>query len=81
MATLIPADQSTPSRQVIRREQRDRVRAAFARLSSRDQEMLTLRHLEQLKLKVQAINDEPSTMELLYGYFPMNIGALIFWWL
>jgi len=38
-------------------------------------------HLEQLKLKVQMINDKPSTMELIYGYFPMNIGALILWWL
>jgi len=30
-------------------------------------------HLEQLKLKVQMINDEPTTMELVYGYFQMNI--------
>lgn len=38
-------------------------------------------HLEQLKLKVQMINDKPSTLERIYGYFQMNIGALIFWWL
>jgi len=37
--------------------------------------------LEQLKLKVQVINDEPSTMELVYRSISLNIGALIFWWL
>ena len=36
-------------------------------------------HLEQLKQKVQIINDKPTTMELIYGYISINIGTLIFW--
>lgn len=36
-------------------------------------------HLERLKLKVQMINDKPSTLELIYGYISINIGAFIFW--
>jgi hypothetical protein len=47
-------------------------------------EMTNLRfkeHLELLKLKVKGINDQPSSMELLYGYFPINIKPLRFWWL
>jgi RNA polymerase sigma-70 factor (ECF subfamily) len=40
--------ESSPSRQVLREELRQRVQAALAKLRPRDREVLVLRHLEQL---------------------------------
>jgi RNA polymerase sigma-70 factor, ECF subfamily len=44
----ILANGTSPSRQAIRSELRERVQAALARLSQRDREVLVLRHLEQM---------------------------------
>jgi RNA polymerase sigma-70 factor (ECF subfamily) len=43
------AGNSSPSGQSLRREIRDRVRRALARLAPRDREILVLRHLEELR--------------------------------
>ena len=37
------------------------------------------KQFEQLQLKLKVMNDKPSTKELLYGYFPIQIVSLIFW--
>jgi RNA polymerase sigma-70 factor (ECF subfamily) len=42
---------TSPSEQVLREEQRRRVREALARLGERDREVLVLRYLEQLSLR------------------------------
>ncbi len=41
---------SSPTQHVVREEMRQRVRQALARLSERDREVLTLRHLEELSV-------------------------------
>ncbi|MFI5458600.1 MAG: sigma-70 family RNA polymerase sigma factor [Isosphaerales bacterium] len=48
LAERLLAKESSPSRQVMRDELRERVRAALAKLGPRDREVLVLRHLEQL---------------------------------
>ncbi len=49
-ARQLVASDSSPSRQALRRELRDRVRQALHELSADDQELLLLRHLEQLRV-------------------------------
>jgi RNA polymerase sigma-70 factor (ECF subfamily) len=48
LARRILASGTSPSRQAIRSELRERVQAALAKLSDRDREVLVLRHLEQM---------------------------------
>jgi RNA polymerase sigma-70 factor (ECF subfamily) len=48
LAERLAANGTSPSRNVIRRELRDRVRAALDALGPRDREVLVLRYLEQL---------------------------------
>jgi RNA polymerase sigma-70 factor (ECF subfamily) len=48
LAMCLAASGTSPSRQMVRDEQRERVRTALAALSDRDREVLVLRHLEQL---------------------------------
>ena len=48
LAQRILSNGTSPSRQLIRSELRDRVQAALAKLSDRDREVLVLRHLEQM---------------------------------
>jgi RNA polymerase sigma-70 factor (ECF subfamily) len=48
LARRLLASGTSPSHQLLRVEQRERVRAALARLSERDREILALRALEQL---------------------------------
>jgi RNA polymerase sigma-70 factor, ECF subfamily len=49
LAHRLLAGGTSPSRQLIRREQRERVRAALAGLSPSDREVLVMRHLEQME--------------------------------
>jgi RNA polymerase sigma-70 factor (ECF subfamily) len=49
--------ESSPSRQLLREELRERVQNALAKLKPRDREVLVLRHLEQLST--------PETAEVL----------------
>jgi RNA polymerase sigma-70 factor, ECF subfamily len=49
LAHRLLAGGTSPSRQLIRREQRERVRAALAELSPSDREILVMRHLEQME--------------------------------
>jgi RNA polymerase sigma-70 factor (ECF subfamily) len=48
LAERLAANGTTPSRDLLRRELRDRVRAALDALAPRDREVLALRYLEQL---------------------------------
>ncbi len=48
LADRLLARDSSPSQQILREEQRQRIQAALARLGPRDREVLVLRHLEQL---------------------------------
>jgi RNA polymerase sigma factor (sigma-70 family) len=48
LADRLAAPVSSPSRQLLRREMRDRVHAGLARLAPADREVLVLRYLEQL---------------------------------
>ncbi len=48
LAQRILSNGTSPSRQAIRSELKERVQAALARLSPRDREVLVLRHLEQM---------------------------------
>jgi len=48
LAQRLAGDGSSPSHGLVRKEQRDRVRSALARLSPADREVLELRYLEQL---------------------------------
>ncbi len=50
IVALLSGNQSTPSQQAMRREQRDRMRVALAQIGAGDREILVLRHVEQLKL-------------------------------
>jgi RNA polymerase sigma-70 factor (ECF subfamily) len=54
LANRLVTSSSSPSRQAIRREVRERVRKALAALPERDREVLVLRHLEQLSVKETA---------------------------
>ena len=45
---LLASNGTSPSRQAIRSELKERVQAALAKLSERDREVLVLRHLEQM---------------------------------
>jgi RNA polymerase sigma-70 factor (ECF subfamily) len=45
---LLARNGTSPSRQAMRAELRERVRAALAKLSDRDREVLVVRHLEQM---------------------------------
>lgn len=54
LANRLIAHGSSPSRRVIRSELRHRVRAVLGHLSSRDQEVLILRYLEQLSTEETA---------------------------
>jgi len=57
------ASGTSPSRRMVRKEVRERVRAALERLPTRDREVMILRHLEQLTLKeIAAVLDitEPA---------------------
>jgi RNA polymerase sigma-70 factor (ECF subfamily) len=49
LAHRLLAGGTSPSRQLIHREQRERVRAALAELSPSDREVLVMRHLEQME--------------------------------
>ena len=51
LADLLRASQTSPSRHLVRKELRQRVRAALAALGPPDREILVLRHLEQLAMK------------------------------
>ena len=51
LANRVLARGSSPIAQLLRAEQRDRVRAALTRLAARDREVLVLRHLEQLSIR------------------------------
>jgi len=51
LAQRLCAHGSSPSARLQRREAGERVRAALARLSERDREVLELRHLEQLSIR------------------------------
>jgi RNA polymerase sigma-70 factor (ECF subfamily) len=51
LAQRLACSASSPSRQAVRAELRDRVRAALALLSEIDREVLVLRYLEQLPLR------------------------------
>jgi RNA polymerase sigma-70 factor (ECF subfamily) len=48
LAKRLVSSASSPSRQLLRAERRERVRAALGRLGERDREVLVLRYLEQL---------------------------------
>jgi RNA polymerase sigma-70 factor (ECF subfamily) len=54
LANRLLARGSSPLAQLLRAEQRNRVQAALARLGPRDQEVLVLRHLEQLSIAEMA---------------------------
>jgi RNA polymerase sigma-70 factor (ECF subfamily) len=54
LAQRLLAPGSSPSERLLRDELRDRVHTALAQLSSRDREVLVLRHLEQLSTKETA---------------------------
>jgi RNA polymerase sigma-70 factor (ECF subfamily) len=47
----LAANGTTPSRNVLRKELRERVRAALAQLAEHHREVLVMRHLEQLSIK------------------------------
>jgi RNA polymerase sigma-70 factor (ECF subfamily) len=49
LARRLLASGTSPSRRMIRDEERDRLRAALASLPERDREILVMRHLEQLE--------------------------------
>jgi RNA polymerase sigma-70 factor (ECF subfamily) len=49
LAHRLLASATSPSRRLIRQEQRDRVRSALAELAPRDREILVMRHLEQME--------------------------------
>ena len=49
LAHRLLASGTSPSRRLIRQEQRERVRAALAELAPRDREILVMRHLEQME--------------------------------
>lgn len=51
----LPADLSSPSREVLRAEQAARLRAALARLGPDDREVLMLRYIEQMSLGDAAV--------------------------
>lgn len=51
LANRLFAIGSSPSESLVRAEQRERVRAALARLADRDREVLVLRHLENLSVQ------------------------------
>jgi RNA polymerase sigma-70 factor (ECF subfamily) len=51
LAARLAAAGSTPSEHLLRKELRDRMRAALDRLAPRDREVLALRHLEQLSTR------------------------------
>src|SRR4051812_8664456 len=48
LAQRLAGEGTSPSQRLVRKELRDRVRAALARLSANDREVLVLRYLEQL---------------------------------
>jgi RNA polymerase sigma-70 factor, ECF subfamily len=50
LAGRLAASASSPSQRLVRREARERVRAALSRLPPADREVLELRHLEQLSV-------------------------------
>jgi RNA polymerase sigma-70 factor (ECF subfamily) len=50
LAQRLVAPGSSPSNRLVQQEQRDRVRAALARLPESDQEVLVMRYLEQLSM-------------------------------
>jgi RNA polymerase sigma-70 factor, ECF subfamily len=50
LADRLVARGSSPINQLVRQEQRERVRLALTELGARDQEILVLRHLEQLSI-------------------------------
>ena len=50
LAGRLAASASSPSQRLVRREARERVRAALSRLAPADREVLELRHLEQLSV-------------------------------
>ena len=54
LAGRLLARDSSPSRQLLREELRERVRAGLAQLGARDREVLVLRYLEQLSTKETA---------------------------
>jgi RNA polymerase sigma-70 factor (ECF subfamily) len=49
LAHRLLASGTSPSRRLIRQEQREQVRAALAELAPRDREILVMRHLEQME--------------------------------
>jgi RNA polymerase sigma-70 factor, ECF subfamily len=49
LAHRLLANDTSPSRRLIRQEQRERVRAALGELAPRDREILVMRHLEQME--------------------------------
>jgi len=50
LADRLAASASSPSQRLVRREARERVRAALGQLAPADREVLELRHLEQLSV-------------------------------
>ena len=50
LARQLVASDTSPSRRVVRNELRDRVRQALERISQDDNDLLLMRHLEQLKV-------------------------------
>jgi RNA polymerase sigma-70 factor (ECF subfamily) len=66
LADRLVTSASSPSRQAIRREARERVRKALAGLAERDREVLVLRHLEQLSVAetAQILNIKAGTVKV-----------------
>ena len=56
LAHRLLASGTSPSRRLIRQEQREQVRAALAELEPRDREILVMRHLEQMETPEIAVS-------------------------
>ncbi len=69
LADRLAASQSTPSRQMLRRELRQQVRDALDRLPANDRELLVLMYLEQLSTAevsaVLGVSEKAVTMRHL----------------
>lgn len=72
LANQLAANGTSPSGQVIRKEMRERVRAALARLAPQDREILVMRHLEQLDVgeiaAILQISDKAVMMRRLRAF-------------
>jgi RNA polymerase sigma-70 factor (ECF subfamily) len=63
------AEASSPSDQMLRREIKDRVREALARLSNGDREVIVLKHLEELSFQEAAAVLEVTTAAVYSRYY------------